>query len=75
MKDIARFPGGWAFFNFGAAADRAPALPKTANCYECHSTKAAVEQTFVQFYPTLMEVARKMGTVNRSCTDARSPHD
>jgi hypothetical protein len=28
----------------------------------------------VQFYPTLMEVARKMGTVNRSYVEGASPH-
>ncbi len=74
VKDSSRFPGGWAFFNFGATADRTAALPKTATCYECHSTKAAVEQTFVQFYPTLLEVARKMGTVNRTYLAANPQH-
>jgi hypothetical protein len=63
VKD-SRLPGGWAFYNFGAAGDRAPALPKTAPCYACHSTKGAVEQTFVQFYPTLLDVARSKATLN-----------
>ena len=66
--------GGWAYYDFGAKADTAAALPKTAPCYECHATKAAVEHTFVQFYPTLMEVARKMGTVNRGYGEGTSPH-
>ena len=67
VKD-ARFPDGWAFFNFG----RAPALstdatPLTGNavstCVECHTQHTAVERTFVQFYPTLLEVARRKGTL------------
>jgi len=67
VKD-ARFPDGWAFFNFG----RAPALntaaaPLTGDavsaCVECHTQHTAVERTFVQFYPTLLEVARRKGTL------------
>ena len=67
-----RFPDGWAFFNFGNARtmkDSAEPVPPTAaspgemSCVECHTKHTAVERTFVQFYPTLLEVARKMGTV------------
>ena len=67
VKD-ARFPDGWAFFNFG----RGPALTDVAAplsgeavapCVECHTTHTAVERTFVQFYPTLLEVARQKGTL------------
>jgi hypothetical protein len=38
----------------------APPLPFTASCYNCHAINTAVENTFVQFYPTLFEVAKKM---------------
>lgn len=65
VKD-ARFPDGWAFFNFmqkGTIVDAATPLPESAGCVECHTKHTAVERTFVQFYPTLLEVARKMGTV------------
>lgn len=65
VKD-SRFPDGWAFFNFtrkGQIFDVAEPLPDSAGCMECHTKHTAVEKTFVQFYPTLMEVARKMGTV------------
>ncbi len=34
-----------------------------ARCVECHTEHTAVERTFVQFYPTLYEVARRMGTL------------
>ena len=67
VKD-SRFPDGWAFFTFG----RAPALSdvaqplsgdRVARCIECHTEHTAVERTFVQFYPTLYDVARRRGTL------------
>src|SRR5262245_9912928 len=65
VKD-SRFPDGWAFFNLmtkGAMADSAEPLPVDAGCVECHTKNTAVERTFVQFYPPLLDVARKMGTL------------
>ena len=65
VKD-SRFPDGWAFFNFGrgnALQDSAEPQPDDAGCRECHTKNTAVERTFVQFYPTLLDVARKMKTV------------
>jgi hypothetical protein len=65
VKD-SKFPDGWAFFNFGrgsAMTDSASPLPVDAGCVECHTKNTAVERTFVQFYPTLLDVARKMKTV------------
>ena len=65
VKD-SRFPDGWAFYNFGQAASLASdaePIEDAARCVECHTKHTAVERTFVQFYPTLLEVARKMGTV------------
>ena len=63
VKD-SRFPDGWAFFNFGTAgsAERLSDAA-AARCVECHVKNAAVERTFVQFYPTLLEVARQKGTL------------
>jgi hypothetical protein len=63
VKDAARFQGGWAFFgdNDGKPEKR---VPYTADCYACHKAHAAVDTTFVQFYPTLLEVARKKGTLS-----------
>jgi hypothetical protein len=66
VKDETRFPGQWTYYDFGpgkALRESADPLPKTASCYACHSTNTAVEWTFVQFYPTLFEVAKRMGTV------------
>ena len=69
VKD-SRFPDGWAFYNFRLKADAPPAdsVPPlagkdVASCVECHTKSTAVERTFVQFYPTLLEVARAKGTV------------
>jgi hypothetical protein len=68
VKDTARFSGsgGWAYFDFGggdAMKAEVAALPSTERCYACHRDNTAVENTFVQFYPTLMDVARRMGTI------------
>jgi hypothetical protein len=67
VKD-SRFSDGWAFFNFGSASsmkDVAEPLAgqNVAACVECHTKNTAVERTFVQFYPTLLEVARQKGTL------------
>ncbi len=67
VKD-SRFPDGWAFFRLGrgtALLDVAEPLSgdAVAPCIECHTEHTAVERTFVQFYPTLLEVAREKGTV------------
>jgi hypothetical protein len=62
VKD-ARLPGGWGFFNFANKTAAVSPLPQTATCYTCHAENTAVEHTFVQFYPSLMEVAKAKGTV------------
>ena len=61
VKDEARFPGKWAFFSF---KDQQPGrlFPKTASCYSCHEEHWAVDTTFVQFYPTLINIAKAKGT-------------
>jgi hypothetical protein len=60
VKDSKRFPDKFAYFNFGDAKTATP-NPKQ-NCWQCHNDHAAVENTFVQFYPTLKPVAMKFGT-------------
>ena len=61
MKDEARFPGKWAFIGFDESKN-AKVVPQTAECYKCHADHAAVDTTFVQFYPTLKPIAKKFGT-------------
>jgi len=63
VKDEARFPGKWAFFN---AEDGVTGrlLPREMECYSCHEQHGAVDTTFVQFYPTLLEIARRKNTLS-----------
>jgi hypothetical protein len=68
VKDRRRFAqtGGWAYFTFGSAARPAASaapLPSSASCYACHSANGAVDNTFVQFYPELLAIARTRGTL------------
>jgi hypothetical protein len=63
VKDESRFPGKWAFFDFSGSAASATAIPRSAACYSCHAQNGAVDNTFVQFYPTLFEIAKQKGTL------------
>jgi Cytochrome P460 len=74
VKDSARNPEKWAYYGFDAAGKTAGAMPKGNGCWSCHEAHAAVEHTFVQFYPTLKVVAKKFGTYNEAreqVTDAK----
>jgi len=57
VKDEARFPGKWAFFDFDSPDKNGTLIPAGAPCYTCHAAHAAVDTTFVQFYPTLLPIA------------------
>lgn len=63
VKDESRFPGKWAFFGFDDAKT-AKMIPTTASCYSCHSEHGAVDTTFVQFYPTLLPIAKTRQTLS-----------
>lgn len=63
VKDESRFPGKWAFFIFDNAKT-AKMVPTDMACYSCHSEHGAVDTTFVQFYPTLLPVAKNKGTLS-----------
>jgi len=63
VKDSTKFPGnGWAFFAFGKSS-AGKLLPRTEDCYACHAEHGAVDNTFVQFYPVLLEIAKQKGTL------------
>jgi cytochrome P460 len=62
VKD-SRFDGKWAFFGSDDEGKPTKQIPKEAVCYSCHEQHAAVDTTFVQFYPTLLEIAKKKGTL------------
>jgi hypothetical protein len=65
IKDQGRFPGNWAFF---VTDGKKPAryVAPGADCYSCHAAHGAVDSTFVQFYPTLLQIATTKGTLERS---------
>jgi hypothetical protein len=63
VKDTARFKGGWGFFGFNGEKP-ATLMPQAAACYACHQDHAAVDTTFVQFYPTLLPVSTAKATLS-----------
>ena len=63
LKDQTRFPEKWAFFAFDSTAGAAKPFPATSACQTCHAKNGAVDETFVQFYPTLLPVAQAKGTL------------
>jgi Cytochrome P460 len=62
VKDAGRFSGKWAFFDFDGG-EPAAMIPRSAACYSCHAAHAALDTTFVQFYPTLLAIAERKGTL------------
>ena len=63
VKDEARFPGKWAFFSFDEGKT-SKMIPTSADCYGCHAQHAAMDTTFVQFYPTLLPIATDKHTLS-----------
>lgn len=61
VKDSAK--GDWTFYGFNNSTSGHP-FERTASCYSCHQQHAAVDTTFVQFYPTLMGKAKEKGTLS-----------
>jgi hypothetical protein len=70
VKDEARFPGKWAFFDFDSPSKNGTLIPEKAPCYTCHAQHAAVDTTFVQFYPTLLPIARAKHTYDEQKANA-----
>lgn len=66
VKDVARYPGGWAFFHFASSTANGKLFPPAAACYSCHQEHGAVDTTFVQFYPTLLPIARDKKTLSEA---------
>ena len=68
VKDSTRFNregtgGHWGFYDVGGDG-KGKLFEPSASCYTCHAQHAAVDTTFVQFYPTLIELATKKGTLS-----------
>lgn len=56
-------PEVWRYYDFGTEATEAAALPQQS-CFQCHKAHAAVEFSFVQFYPQLLDVAIRKNVLN-----------
>jgi hypothetical protein len=65
VKDEAHLPRKWAFY-FSDGKQPSPRRPDNAQCYTCHEGHGAVDTTFVQFYPTLLDIAKAKGTLSAS---------
>ncbi|PYT49112.1 MAG: cytochrome P460 [Acidobacteria bacterium] len=64
VKDEKRFADKWAYYGFNSNEKTAsPNTPGKNDCWQCHDQNAAVEHSFVQFYPELLKVAREKGTI------------
>ena len=64
VKDASRFPDQWAYFGFDATEKSSAATtPGKNDCWKCHDQNAAVEHTFVQFYPALLSIAKEKKTI------------
>ncbi|MGA7856680.1 MAG: cytochrome P460 family protein [Terracidiphilus sp.] len=74
VKDEARFPGKWAFFSFDSPTSNGTLIPQGAPCYTCHAAHGAVDTTFVQFYPTLLPLAQKKGTLSKEFLKDEADH-
>ena len=72
VKDEARFQGKWAFFSF-RDGKTAKMIPQSADCYSCHAAHAAIDTTFVQFYPTLLPIAKASGTLSPAYQKETAP--
>jgi hypothetical protein len=64
VKDEKRFADKWAYYGFNSNEKSASATaPGKNDCWQCHEQNAAVEHSFVQFYPELLKVAKEKGTI------------
>ena len=67
VKDSKRFGNAkWGYFSLMHNGKAAPSEPMSTNgsdgCSSCHHRNGAVDNTFVQFYPTLKAIAQEKGT-------------
>jgi hypothetical protein len=67
-----RFKSGWAFFNFRGEAP-GTLFPQDSQCNQCHEQHGAADTTFVQFYPTLLPIARDKKTLSAAYLATETP--
>ena len=64
VKDEKRFADKWAYYAFNSNEKSSSATtPSKNDCWQCHDSNAAVEHSFVQFYPELLKIAKEKGTI------------
>jgi len=68
VKDAAK--GGWNFYEAGPGERIAKPVANSEPCHSCHAQKSAVDNTFVQFYPRLVEAARRNGTYKETTSSS-----
>ncbi len=68
VKDVKRFgEKRWGYFSLMSNGKPAPALAMPpSHCWDCHNKNGAVDNTFVQFYPTLKPIAEAKGTYHKT---------
>lgn len=71
VKDVKRFGDKkWGYFSLMHNGKPAPGEPMSLDgsdaCYSCHNKNGAVDNTFVQFYPTLKPIAEEKGTYKKT---------
>jgi len=67
VKDEKQFADKWAYFTFNTTQGSSAATkPSKNDCWSCHDQHAAVEHSFVQFYPELLKIAREKNTIKAS---------
>jgi hypothetical protein len=64
--------GGSRFYDFDGKRSASP-LSATSSCNTCHVEHGAVDNTFVQFYPDMLAVAKAKGTI-RPGFDLKAAH-
>lgn len=62
VKDSSR-PQEWSYYNFNPGEGTAAAFPAGNGCLNCHTENGAVDHTFVQFYPTLLDFAMEKNLI------------
>ncbi len=68
VKDVKRFGDKkWGYFSLMSNGKPTPneAMPPS-HCWDCHNKNGAVDNTFVQFYPTLKPIAEAKGTYKKT---------
>ena len=60
VKDAAK--GGWRYYTANGGERVGRPVANQADCTVCHAAHAAVDNTFVQFYPSLIAAAKRHGT-------------